>query len=281
MKVKSYGKINLALDVINKREDGYHNIKTIMQKISLYDEMEFKKGSGGIVIDSNLTLKLEENLIYKSWAALCQYVGEELPLEVRLKKNLPLASGLAGGTGNGALTLKALNELYNLKLSLGELQSMSLKLGADFPYMLQGGTVLAEGIGEKLKTLKSFNEIEVLIVNPGYEISTKEVYENLDLSSRRINFKKIIDLMEENSPLKLRGVLENKMEDYVFKRHLDIKEIKTELESMGAASLMSGTGATVFGLFEDSKTIRKAFNKFKGKYPYTFMAHTLGGEDDI
>ncbi|SHH21597.1 4-diphosphocytidyl-2-C-methyl-D-erythritol kinase [Anaerosphaera aminiphila DSM 21120] len=281
MKTRSYAKINLSLDVVNKREDGYHNIKTIMQKVSLYDELEFNIIKSGFVLNSDLKVPVEDNLIYKSWKVMCNFVGRELPIEITLKKNIPMAAGLAGGTGNGAVTLKALNKIYNLNLSLEDLKEMSLSLGADFPYMLQGGTVLAEGIGEEFTELAPFEGVSVLIVNPGYEISTKVVYENLKIDENRIDFKGIVNCMENKSILSLKSLLENKMQDYVFKVHPDIKIIVEELSKLGAVSLMSGTGASVFGLFNNCEDMKYAHSILAKRYKYAFMTCTVGGYDEV
>ncbi|EFI41510.1 4-(cytidine 5'-diphospho)-2-C-methyl-D-erythritol kinase [Peptoniphilus sp. oral taxon 386] len=282
MKAKSYAKINLSLDVVGKREDGYHNIKTIMQKISLYDEIEFRKIDRGFNLKSNVSsINNDDNLIYKAWKCMCEYKNRELPIEVTLKKNIPIAAGLAGGSGNGAETLKAINKLYNIGLSIEELREMSLKIGADFPYMLTGGTVLASGIGEKLERLTDFNGVSVLIVNPNYGIFTKSVYQNISIEDNRIDFDKIVESMKYKSAKKLKGLLENKMEKVVFKNHPDIALIKCELENFGATSLMSGSGSTVFGLFDDDIALNKAYLYFFEKYKNCYKAVTVGGEDEI
>lgn len=281
MKAKSYAKINLALDVINKRDDGYHNIKTIMQKISIYDELEFKKIDKGFKLNQKLNFPVEDNLIYKAWKLLCEYAGMELPIEISLNKKLPVAAGIAGGTGNGAVTLKALNKLYDLNLSIVELQEISLKLGADFPYMLSGGTMFAEGIGEKLKKLEDFNGVKLLIVNPGYEISTKEVYENLVIDEQRIDFEGIIDKMRDKSANTLKYILKNKMQDSIIQYHPQIREIIQNLDNFGSTALMSGSGATVFGLFDSEERLKLAYEEFSKIYKYTFIAETVGGYDEI
>lgn len=283
MKAKSYAKINLSLDVISKREDGYHNIETIMQKISLHDILEFEKIDSGFIlnIDDKSLSTGSDNLIYKAWEKLCLEVGRELPIKIDVTKNIPIAAGLAGGTGNGAVTLKALNKIYNLKLSNKYLEEISLSLGADFPYMIHSGTVLAKGIGEKLEDIEDFSGIKVLIVNPSYGISTKEVYENLKLDKKRIQTKEIIENLKYKDPLKLKGLLFNKMEENIFEKHKDIKDIKEKLEEFKAVSLMSGSGATVFGLFNNEKDLDKAYEYFIEIYEKTYKATTVGGHDEF
>ncbi len=282
MRVKSHGKINLALDVISKRSDGYHDIKTVMQKISLHDEMEFIRIKRGFKFFSNIEgLDNEDNLIYKAHNLLEEVTGKELPVEVHLKKNLPIAAGLAGGTGNGALTLKVLNKIYNLQITLKQLCNISLKLGADFPYMLTGGTMLAEGIGEKLSCIDDFSGQDLLIVNPGYGISTREVYGNLILDNYRIDFEAIGKALKSKDFFKLSELLQNKMEDSVFKIHSDLLEIKAGLRDFGGVSLMSGSGATVFALFDDENKLNAAYKHYRDLYEYTYIAETVGGEDEL
>ncbi|MGO3752288.1 MAG: 4-(cytidine 5'-diphospho)-2-C-methyl-D-erythritol kinase [Peptoniphilaceae bacterium] len=276
MILKSYGKINISLDVVSKRNDGYHNIKTIMQKISIYDELEIKKSSYFNFKSNVRELDTKENLIYKAYKLLENYAGKELPVEIFLKKNLPIAAGLAGGTGNGALTLKAINDLYELNISEEKLREISLKLGADFPYMLSSGTMLASGIGENLTKLENFRGINLIIVNPGYGVSTKEVYSNLEVSNERVDFQKIIEDMKNRDLKSLKDSMSNKMEVEVFKRHKDIKLIKDKLNDFGGASLMSGSGPSVFSLFDDYKDLNSAYEYFKPIYKNTFKAKTIG-----
>lgn len=283
MRAKSYAKINLSLDVISKREDGYHNIETIMQKIELHDILEFEKINSGfeLYIDDKSLSCGEDNLIYKAWKALCDYTGRSLPVKINVNKNIPVAAGLAGGTGNGAVTLKALNKLYSLNLTEDELIRISVSLGADFPYMLKGSTVLAEGIGEIMTEIDDFSDIPVIIVNPGYGISTKEVYENLKLTDKKIKTDKIIENLKYKDVSRLENLLYNKMEESVFLNHSDIKEIKEKMQEFNAVSLMSGSGATVFGLFRNEEDLEAAYKYFAGLYKKTYKTFTVGGNDEF
>lgn len=274
---KSYAKINLSLDVISEREDGYHEIETIMQKINLYDEMKFEKINEGfeLEIEGNKLSAGKDNLIYKAWEFMEEYTNRKLPIRIKLKKNLPIAAGIAGGTGNGALTMEILNELYKLNISKEELVKISVALGADFPYMLKGGTCKASGIGEKLKKLPDFTGVKVLVVNPGYGISTKEVYENIEITGKTIRTEKIIENMKYKKADKLRNLLYNKMEEGVFQKYPEIKLIKEKMERFGAVSLMSGSGATVFGLFDNEIELEDAYLYFKERYKMVFKAETI------
>lgn len=281
MRGKSYAKINLSLDVISKRDDGYHNIKTIMQKISLYDELEIVKGNSGFELKSDLDFDYRDNLIYKGYKSLCDYVKEDLPIIVGLKKNIPVAAGLAGGTSNGAWTVKAMNELYNLGLSDDELCKICLKLGADFPFMIKGGTMLAEGIGEEFTPLNPFEGANVLIVNPGYGVSTPYVYKNIDLNSEPIDFDIIIKNLDAKNVSKLNNILSNKMEKVVLDKHKDLTIIKDKLNSFGGISLMSGSGPTIFSLFDNIENLNRAYEYFKPIYKMTFKTKTVGGQDEV
>jgi 4-diphosphocytidyl-2-C-methyl-D-erythritol kinase len=280
MKLRAYAKINLSLDVIKKRPDSYHEIRTIMQKISLYDELEFKKIDQGFrLICQEESLANEDNLIYKAHKALENYCGKSLPMEVKLEKNIPLAAGLAGGSSDGAASLLAINEIYNLSLGMDELSSIGKSLGADFPYMLREGTYLAEGIGEKLKKVSDFSDVDLLIVNPGYEVSTKEVYSNLKLNDKRINFDNIISSLEKRDFDSLRILFENKMEDYVFIKHPELRAIKDDLNKEGIP-LMSGSGPTIFALFDSRDKLFRAYDKYKSRYKHVYMAKTIGEDYD-
>lgn len=280
MKLKAYAKINLSLDVIRKREDSYHEIKTIMQKISLYDELEFKKIDKGFnFICQDKSLLTEDNLIHKAHRAMEAYCKRSLPLEISLKKNIPIGAGLAGGSSDGAACMLALNELYNLNLSMEELSEIGLGLGADFPYMLRMGTYLATGIGEKLEKISDFSNFHILIINPGYEVSTKEVYSNLKLDDKRIDFDSIIKYLENKDFSSLKNVFENKMEKYVFEKNPDLKKLKDDLSKEGL-SLMSGSGPTIFCIFDSEDKLDRAYEMYKDSYKYVYKAKTIGENYD-
>lgn len=265
----AFAKINLSLDVLSKREDGYHNIDTIMVPISLGDEMYFQKIKSGIEISGmeNMgDIPKESNYIYRAWERMCQHKKADLGLRVRVNKKIPIAAGLAGGTSNGAQTLHALNELYELDYSLRELQEMALPLGADFPYMLSGKTARARGIGEQLEYLEDFSGIKGLLVNPGYGISTPWVYQRIEISSHHPSLEEVVEAMKEKTTEKLVNRLYNKMEEPVFFAYPQIKEIKESLNQLGGVALMSGSGATVFALFEEEEERQEAYEKMKHLY---------------
>ena len=266
---KAHAKLNLSLDVTGKRENGYHDIKTLMVMTDLYDEMKFSK-SDKLEILGDFDFDMKENFIYKAYLALRDYVAKDLPFKVEIEKNIPVAGGLAGGTSNGAGTFYALNDLYDLKIPKKDLIKLSSRLGADFTYMMTGGTKLASGIGEILEEVRPIELDNVLVVNPGYGVSTKEVYESIKIEEKRIDFDEVLQALYDLDIKRLNKVLENKMEDVVFEKHRDLLEIKNKMREFNSASLMSGSGATIFGIFENKNDLEDAYRHFKKTYDKTY-----------
>lgn len=266
---KAHAKLNLSLDITGKRENGYHDIKTLMVMTDLYDEMKFSK-SDKLEILGDFDFDMKENFIYKAYLALRDYVAKDLPFKVEIEKNIPMAGGLAGGTSNGAGTFYALNDLYDLKIPKKDLIKLSSSLGADFTYMMTGGTKLASGIGEILEEVRPIELDNVLVVNPGYGVSTKEVYESIKIDQKRIDFDDVLKALYDLDIKRLNKVLENKMEDVVFEKHRDLLEIKNKMREFNSASLMSGSGATIFGIFENKNDLEDAYRHFKKTYDKTY-----------
>lgn len=276
IKKNAHAKLNLSLDVTGKRENGYHDIKSLMVMTDLCDEMIFSK-SDRLEIIPEFSFDLKENLIYKSYELLKKKVGYDLPFKVEIKKNIPIAAGLAGGTSNGAACLYALNDLYKINIPRAELVEMSKGLGADFTYMMTGGSKIAEGIGDILEGVDPIELDHVLIINPGYGVSTKEVYQKIKIDKERIDFSKILEGLYELDIEKLNFYLSNKMEDVVFSLHPDLLDIKKKLRAFNSAPLMSGSGATIFGIFADEKSLEEAYDYFKKIYKYTYKVRVGEG----
>ena len=266
---KAHAKLNLSLDVTGNRENGYHDIKTLMVMTDLYDEMKFSK-SDKLEILGDFDFDMKENFIYKAYLALRDYVAKDLPFKVEIEKNIPMAGGLAGGTSNGAGTFYDLNDLYDLKIPKKDLIKLSSSLGADFTYMMTGGTKLASGIGEILEEVRPIELDKVLVVNPGYGVSTKEVYESIKIEEKRIDFDEVLQALYDLDIKRLNKVLENKMENVVFEKHRDLLEIKNKMRDFNSASLMSGSGATIFGIFENKNDLEDAYRHFKKTYDKTY-----------
>lgn len=274
----SYGKINLGLDVLYKRQDGYHEINTIMQQISLKDTLIIEENKDDIILKSNKNnLPLDStNLMYKAWEKLREKTNTKKGVKISLDKQIPIAAGLAGGSSNAAAVLRGLNSLWDLKLSEEELRRIGVEIGADVPYCIMGGTAYAEGIGERLTKLKSFSGKSVLLVNPGIEVSTEYVYKNLEIKkSPKVNMKNIIKYIEKDDILSLGENIENIMEDVVMKKHPIIEEIKRDMKNCGAVgALMSGSGPTVFGLFDDKDKLDYCKKEFMKKLNKAIILET-------
>ncbi len=270
--INSYGKINLGLDVLYRRDDGYHEINTIMQQISLNDILTIKEIKKDIEIECNKEeVPLDStNLVDHAWKKMQEKTGINRGIKVNIYKRIPVAAGLAGGSANAAAVLKGLNELWGLKLSEKELMEIGVEIGADVPYCIMGGTAFAEGIGEKLTKIRSFKDKNVLLINPGIGISTAEVYKNIRLNKQsHIDITKIMSFIEEDDINSVAKSITNIMEEVVIEKTPIISEIKRDMLDYGAlGSLMSGSGPTVFGLFEDldklqfcKKNLEKKYNK--------------------
>lgn len=277
--IESYGKINLGLDVLYKRADGYHELNTVMQQISLKDKLIFKEIDSGIKVESRgLKIPLDStNLVYRAWELLKELSGIEKGIHITIEKNIPVAAGLAGGSSNGAATLKALNQLWNLNLSIEELMKIGVKLGADIPFCLLGGTALAEGIGDILTPLKSFNNVHILLGNPGLGVSTEYAYSKLELEEKKdIDISKLISCMDKKDLKCVGSSLENIMERTIIEENPIIKEIKDNMLASGAlGTLMSGSGPTVFGLYEDEQSIKNAKQKLLEIIDKVYICKTI------
>lgn len=267
--MESFGKINLSLDIVNRREDGYHNIETIMQEIDLKDIVTLTEREKGIVIRSNSKeMPLDENnLVYKAWSQIKKVSNLDKGIDIYIEKNIPMSSGLAGGSSNAAAVLKGLNDLWGLNYTIVELQKIGVKIGADVPFCLLGGTAYARGIGEELEILPDFRDKHILLANNGICISTPYVYNTLDFDEnpRKTNIREKTKYIKEDDIYGLAKDLENIMEDVVLKENLDIVDIKNTMIECGAlGSLMSGSGPTVFGIFDDEEKLincKKILNK--------------------
>ncbi|MBQ4530959.1 MAG: 4-(cytidine 5'-diphospho)-2-C-methyl-D-erythritol kinase [Lachnospiraceae bacterium] len=263
--LKALAKINLSLDVVRKREDGYHEVRMIMQTINLYDKLEIRKSDEkGIHVTTNISFlpTNENNLVYKAAKLLIEEFGIEEGVSIHLYKYIPVAAGMAGGSSDAAAVLYGMNKLFNLKLSKQDLMERGVKLGADVPYCIMRGTALAEGIGEKLTKLPPAPECFVIIAKPGISVSTKFVYENLH--ANELTYHPDIDgMIEEIKQGSLEGVAEkmgNVLETVTIKEYPVIEKIKDTMKENGAINaMMSGSGPTVFGLFKTEEEAKKAY----------------------
>lgn len=270
--LKAYGKINLGLDVIRRREDGYHEVKMVMQTVNLYDTIFMKAiRKEDIIIKTNkpyLPVN-ENNIIYKAIAMLQKDYNLPGGVFVDLRKQIPVAAGMAGGSANAAVTLIGMDKIYRLNLSMDQLMEYGVKLGADVPYCIMRGTALAEGIGEKLTRIPSMPECQIVIAKPDISVSTKTVYQSLKLDSiMHPDVDGIIKGLEEKDLEKICSLLGNVLEDVTVEKHPVVEEYKSFLRNEGAInSLMSGSGPTVFGIFTEKEKAKEAASKLKNAYP--------------
>ena len=261
---KAYAKINLGLDVLKRLPNGYHEVKMVMQTVDLYDVLTFtKREDQKILIQTNQEeLPCDEhNLIYVAIKKINECAGTEHGVTVYLEKNIPIAAGMAGGSSDAAATLKAMNELFDYQIGEEELRKIGVTIGADVPYCIMGGTALSEGIGEVLTKISSPPTCELLIAKPDLNVSTKYVYENLHLEQLE-HHPDIDGMVEAISEKNLEGVcdrMENVLETVTAKKYPVIDEIKKSMLENGAKKvLMSGSGPTVFGIFEMPEVAKKA-----------------------
>lgn len=267
IRLKAYAKVNLGLDVLRKREDGYHEVKMVMQSIDIFDRIEMKKiRKPEIIVDTNLKFlpTNQDNLVYK--AARLMFDEYKLPdgIFINLKKYIPVAAGMAGGSTDAAAVLYGINRMYELNLPISRLMELGVKIGADVPFCLMRGTVLAEGIGEKLTKLSPAPSCHVVIAKPPYGVSTKWVYTTLkvDEIKEHPDIDRLIAVINENNLRKMAYLMGNVLETVTEKEYTGIADIKNIMMEEGALNaLMSGSGPTVFGLFEDKDNAERALKK--------------------
>ena len=262
--LKAMGKINLGLDVVRKREDGYHEVRMIMQTVGVYDRISLKRGhTPGIHVTTNLYFLPvnENNLVYKAAQMLMEEFQVKEGLDIHLQKFIPVAAGMAGGSADAATVLYGVNRMFRLGLSQKELMERGVRIGADVPYCLMRGTALSEGIGEVLTRLPAAPACKVIIAKPGISVSTKYVYGHLDAAGikEHPDIDGMIEAIQEGSYEGVVRRLGNVLETVTQERHPVIGEIKELLTAHGAdGALMSGSGPTVFGLFREEKKAREA-----------------------
>lgn len=272
--IKAPAKVNLTLDVTGKRPNGYHDLKMIMQTISVFDEIKLsltEEEKIDLHMNKELPDKIpaEKNLVYKAAALMKEKFDIKGGFDIELQKNIPAAAGLAGGSSDCAATLIAVNEVCELGLTTQELCDIGVKLGADVPFCIRKGTMLSEGIGEILTPLTPFKDVWVVLVKPDISVSTAYVYTHLDLPNLKYHpdTEKAIECIGNGDISGLSNVLSNVLETVTVPEYPVLTEIKEFLVQNGAAgSLMSGSGPTVFGIFKNKEDARRAYDKANEKY---------------
>lgn len=270
--LKALAKINLGLDVVRRREDGYHEVRMIMQTIHLYDRLDIERTKeSGIQIQTNLSFLPvnENNLIYKAAKLLMDEFSITDGVSVKLDKRIPVAAGMAGGSTDAAAMLFGMNRLFSLGLTKRQLMERGVQIGADVPYCIMRGTALAEGIGEELSPLAPMVKCPVLIAKPSISVSTKFVYQNLKLDDATIHpdIDRLIDDIRAKNLYDIAAHMGNVLETVTIPNYPVIDEIKKHMLSHGAVgAMMSGSGPTVFGLFDDEATAKKAYKAMRSSH---------------
>lgn len=268
LEVPAHAKINLSLDVLGKREDGYHELRMIMQTVHLHDKVliETTKEAGiALECDSKWVPLDSRNTVWKAARLLMEHCGIKSGIKIKIKKRIPVAAGLAGGSADAAAVLKGLNKLFSAGLDQFRLKELSKQVGADVPYCIEGGTKLAEGIGERLTPLRDFSGVDIVLVKPKIGISTAWVYGNLNVSGimqqDRPDTELLISALTTGNLPTIAGHMRNVLEVVTIPKYGIIREAKERLMKAGAlGSMMSGSGPTVFGIFSDTAAAVKAYD---------------------
>lgn len=280
MLLKAYAKINISLDVVGKRDDGYHLLRMIMQTIDLYDLINITKGRSGIYVTTNKSYLPtdERNLAYKSAKLFIDTYGINGGVDINIRKNIPVAAGLAGGSTDAAAVLKGMRTIFGVDATDEELMKLGLQLGADVPYCINGGTALCEGIGEKITKLENFKNHILIVVKPSFGVSTKEVYQGLDITKifKHPDTEGLISAIQRNDLKQVSLDMKNLLENVTLKKHGILKDIKNEMLRAGAlGAMMSGSGPTVFCFFDDMLRAQFCYDKFKAKYNEVYITRTI------
>ncbi len=287
MKARAYGKLNLSLDIVSRRNDGYHDMCMVMQTIDLTDELTLTaQKEDGIQVSTNLRFlpKDDRNLAAKAAKVFQRRIGGDWDgLLIEIEKHIPVCAGMGGGSADAAAVLRSLNQCSLRPMPIDQLSLIGMEIGADVPYCVMGGTALAEGLGERLTPLPSLPSCHIVVCKPAFSISTPELFGNIDCKKIRCRPDTggiLSALQAEDLPgvaRRMYNVFEDTLTD---RRGSEIQEIKGELLSCGAlGASMSGTGPTVFGLFEDLDKAREAFHKLQNRYEDVFLTHPVSSRD--
>ncbi len=282
MSIQSYAKINLFLKIGKKLSSGYHNLQSVMQRIELSDNIAIEPlHEDKIVVEAtHPELSSEENLAYKAALLLKKKYKVKQGAKIYIEKNIPLQSGLGGGSSNAATTLLNLNKLWGLKLKEKQLVNLAMQLGSDVPFFIGENAAVVGGMGDKIKWIKKSFSINIVLINPGFRISTKWAYSSFDRQKPRIRTKAdindLVKAIERKDIKEIANNLHNDFEPIVTKKYRVINEIKTNLLRNDALNaVVSGSGPTVFAVFNSIYEAREAFFKIQYDYPFVFLTKTI------
>ena len=264
--MKAYAKINLSLDILNKRKDGFHNLNSVMRQIDLSDELEFSE-LDEVIVES----PIKEDIVLKTALKLKQLFSVKKGIKIKIKKNIPISSGLGGGSSDAALTLLVLNKLWDLGLKTDYLVKIAADLGADIPFFLYNKCSFVSGTGDEVVPMQG-TEMNILLINPGYAISTKEAYNQLDKKEHGKK-KNSLKLKNKKEIKEIASLLHN---DFIAIQKQDVLDIIDEIKKNGALNAsITGKGPTVFGIFKNRKKAQQAYEALKNQYPFVYLTRTL------
>lgn len=274
MQVKANAKINLALDVVDRKSNGYHELDMIMVSLELADNVEIEFNEEDEIIMGDTELSLENNTVYKALKLFKEHTGIIKNFKIKVEKNIPMQAGLAGGSSDAAAVLIGLNEITNSKLDLDELMFLGAKIGADVPFCLFKKLARVKGIGEKITKINNNVIFDVLLVKPKTGVSTKEAFELLDIENlKHPAIDSIVNKLENNESFL--HLIDNSLEQSALKLNLDIYQIKKDLKSYGLKHvLMSGSGSCVFAIDNKDKLFA-VYNEIKDKYDFVCLTKTI------
>lgn len=282
MKLKAYApaKINLGLEILSKRPDGYHNVDMIMQSVNLFDEVTVEETSDGkisVFNEKNTGCPQNEDIAFKCADLFFKETNTPFSgIKININKNIPISAGLAGGSTDGAAVLVLLNRMYNEKVSLNKLLEMGEKIGADIPFCILGGTARATQKGTEIKKIPSFNSYFLVLTKPGISVCTKKAYSLFDSAEIKSvkNFEKLEESLKNRDLSGISNNLFNRFEELI--QSSEVSKLKKKMCDLGAvSSLMSGSGPSVYGVFEDETMALECFNEVKKLYPQTFLCKPI------
>ncbi len=285
VRLRAYAKINLALDVVGRRPDGYHEIRTVMQSISLADEVSVGRASEGfdLLVDPPRTEvgPREKNTAYLAWRLLCDRLGEELPVRVALRKNVPAGAGLGGGSADAAAVLRGLDELFGLGLSVEEMRDVASGIGADVPFCISGGTALGEGVGEILRPAPPPPDHRLLVVKPRRAADTGAVYRSYDANSTGGGAAdRVLQALRSGDLAGLAGALGNDLAPVAKRMVPEVAELEGSLLEAGAmGASMTGSGTAVYGLFRDEDAVARARERVDAPFVGVCAPAPFGSEE--
>lgn len=283
LQIKIPAKVNLGLDVVRKREDNYHDIKTLMHSINIYDCMSFEKTESIVITCNNPEVPTDErNIVYRCIEKMMSLYGCT-PVSVHIEKTIPVAAGLGGGSANGAAALIAMNQMFELGLTDEELCDVGAGIGADIPFMIMAGASVCEGIGDIMRPVFPYLSCYVVLVKPSFGVSTGFAYNRIDTAAdlERPDFAELMHGLLNMDREQLSKNLINVFEPFVFEKYPEIAKIKEKFMKLGCiATQMSGSGPSVFALYDNLGDAQKAFTEMSAEYPHVFLTNFVENEDN-